>query len=137
MDDAECRRLAEACRVARLATTRADGRVDLVPIVFAFAGEALAVAVDHKPKSTQRLQRLANIAANPNVTVLFDHYDEDWTQLWWVRLRGTAAEVTGEEAEAALDALQAKYEQYQELRPAGPVMTIATVELSGWTGTNS
>lgn len=133
MNEAECRRLAGSTAVARLATTRTDGRVDLVPVVFAFDGADLVFAVDHKPKRTQKLQRLANIEANPAVTVLFDHYAEDWDTLWWVRLRGRA-QVSAEEetAERARDALQARHPQYRDRRPAGPVVRITPQEWSGW-----
>ena len=78
------------CRVARLATVGADGRPHVVPICFALDGDTLYSAVDEKPKSTRRLQRLANIGANPQVEVVIDHWDEDWTRLWWVRLSGRA-----------------------------------------------
>ena len=78
MDEARCRSLAATSPVARLGTFRAGGRLDLVPIVFAFHDDRLVFAVDHKPKSTTRLQRLANIAENPEVTVLFDHHEDDW-----------------------------------------------------------
>jgi len=86
--------------VARLATVRPDGRPHLVPIVFAVAGDVIVTAVDEvKPKRTRALARLANIAAEPRVSVLADHYDEDWTRLWWVRADGTAT-VVGSDADA-------------------------------------
>ena len=69
-------------------TTR--GLIDLVPITFAVVDDdSIVTAVDHKPKRTTRLQRLENIRKNPSVTVLVDHYDDDWSTLWWVRARGT------------------------------------------------
>lgn len=133
MDEAECRERAERERSARLATTRSDGSVDLVPIVFAFVDDALVFAVDHKPKSTDRLQRLRNIEAHPNVTVLFDRYEEDWTQLWWVRMRGVAFEVAEPAlADQALDALTEKYEQYAGRRPLGAVVLIRATSWLGW-----
>lgn len=133
MDEARCRALAATSRVARLATTRPDGLVDIVPVVFAFVDGDLVFAVDHKPKTTTRLQRLANIAANPQVTVLFDHHDdEDWSRLWWVRMRGVAAERGNDEAAAAVDALVERYPQYQQIRPAGPVVVIAPTAWTGW-----
>ena len=133
MDEARCRALAATSRVARLATTRPDGLVDLVPIVFAFVDDDLVFAVDHKPKTTTRLQRLANIAANPEVTVLFDHHDDaDWDRLWWVRLRGVAAEHDPGDAEPAIDALVERYPQYRETRPAGPVVVITPTAWTGW-----
>ena len=79
-----------SCRVVRLATVRPDGAPHLVPICFALEGDTLYSAVDHKPKASTALQRLANIAANPRVSLLADRYDEDWSLLWWVRADGTA-----------------------------------------------
>lgn len=132
MDQARCRALAETARVARLATTRHDGRVDLVPIVFAFHDEQVVFAVDHKPKSTVRLQRLANIATNPEVTVLFDHHEEDWTRLWWVRMRGSAVEHRAAAVPAAIDALVRRHPQYDDNRPAGPAVLIGPTAWTGW-----
>jgi len=121
--------------VARLATVNPGLGVDVVPITFALIGpDRLVSAVDHKPKSTTRLRRLANIAQHPEVTVLVDHYEDDWDRLWWVRLRGTATILTGGEAfEAALAALGARYRPYRERRPEGPVISIAVTGWSGWT----
>src|SRR5207253_5352137 len=80
----------EAARVARLATVGRDGRPHVVPICFALDGDVLYSAVDEKPKSTRRLRRLANIEAHPEVEVVVDAWDEDWSRLWWVRLAGQA-----------------------------------------------
>jgi PPOX class probable F420-dependent enzyme len=128
--------------VARLATQRGDGRVDLVPFVFAWmpAPEPglgwLVSAVDAKPKRSLRLQRLANVAATPGVTVLVDHYDEDWTALWWVRIRGAARVLDpGPTATDALGALAAKYPQYRRQPPPGPVMSVSIEAVSGWSAT--
>lgn len=128
----ECRgRFAEA-RVARLATVGADGAPHLVPIVFAVTGQRIVTAVDAKPKSTTALRRLANIAANPSVAVLVDHYDEDWTRLWWVRADGRATVVEGNEATDGLTALTARYRQYDTEPPPGPVIAIDVERWSGW-----
>lgn len=124
--------------VARLATIRPDGSPHLVPVTFAVLpdGDQLAFVVDAKPKSTQHLQRLANIAAEPRVSFLVDCYDDDWTQLWWVRVDGVARLLDGDSqpdaASAALDALAAKYPQYREARPAGPVVCTRITRWSEW-----
>lgn len=137
MDSDECRERAADERSARLATVRPDGRPDLVPIVFAFSGDDLVFAVDHKPKSTHRLQRLTNIDHQPSVTVLFDRYDDNWELLWWVRMRGTAEEVANhQERSAALDALQAKYFQYDGQRPEGAVVRVQPTSWTGWSFTS-
>ena len=116
-----------AARVARLATVGRDGRPHVVPICFVLDGETLYTAVDEKPKRTRRLKRLENIEANPHVEVLIDHYEDDWSKLWWVRLRGTARIV---EDPRAVDLLVAKYPQYAERRPEGPVIAIDIEERS-------
>ncbi|MGN9838184.1 TIGR03668 family PPOX class F420-dependent oxidoreductase [Nonomuraea sp. H19] len=120
-------------RVARLGTVSGAGAPHLVPVVFAVAGGRVVTAIDHKPKTTTALRRLRNIQGNPRVSLLADHYDEDWTRLWWVRADGLAHVVEdGPEAEAALDALVAKYDQYRERRPAGPVIVVEVTRWSGW-----
>jgi PPOX class probable F420-dependent enzyme len=119
-------------RVARLATVDATGAPHVVPMVFAVVGDRIHTAVDSKPKRTRALRRLANIAAEPRVTVLADHYDEDWTRLWWVRADGTARVHDGD-AEA-LAALTARYPQYREAAPAGPFIEITVARWSSWRG---
>jgi PPOX class probable F420-dependent enzyme len=117
-------------RVARLATAGPDGRPHVVPICFALHGNALYTAIDEKPKRTRGLRRLRDIEANPQVEVLIDHYEEDWSQLWWVKLRGTARVVDRDEL--ALDLLQAKYEQYRERAPAGPFIVVEVEQRLEW-----
>lgn len=126
-------RFADA-RVARLATVSADGVPHLVPVVFVVAGGAVYSAVDDKPKRTRRLRRLANIAATGRVSLLVDHYDDDWTRLWWVRVDGTAEVLAADAREAvdAVDALVAKYEQYRSLRPSGPVIAVRGLRCREW-----
>ncbi len=123
-----------AARVARLATTGADGRPHLVPVTFALVERAVVIAVDHKPKSTTRLRRLQNIAQRPGVALLVDHYAEEWTALWWVRADAAATVIPAEAPSwaPAIDALVAKYEQYHAVRPAGPVIRAEVLRWSGW-----
>jgi PPOX class probable F420-dependent enzyme len=136
MREAKMRELVAAAGVGRLATIDPDGRPHLVPICFALAGDVLYSAVDEKPKRSRRLQRLANVRAHPQVAVLVDHYEEDWTRLWWVRLRGTGRVVEhGAELEAALELLVQKYSQYRERPPPGPVLAIQIDEWRGWSAT--
>ena len=120
-------------RVARLATTDPDGRPHLVPIVFVLVGDTLYTAVDEKPKRSRTLRRIENARERPEVTVLVDHFEDDWTQLWWVRLRGRARVLDeGDEAARALTALTAKYEQYRETPPGLPVLAVDLVDWRGW-----
>ena len=122
-----------AARVARLATTDPDGRPHLVPIVFALEGHTLYSAVDRKPKRSTRLRRIENARERPDVTVLVDHYDDDWGRLWWIRLRGRARVLDeGEEREHALELLQEKYPQYLEEPPDGPVLAVDVTEVRDW-----
>jgi PPOX class probable F420-dependent enzyme len=119
-------------RVGRLGTVRPDGRPHLVPCCFALAGATVYSAVDAKPKSTLALQRLENVRAQPAVTLLVDHYAEDWSTLWWVRIDGTAAVLERTERAAGLEALRAKYDQYRTTPPPGPVLAIAVESWRGW-----
>ncbi len=124
--------------VARLATVDEHGKPHIVPIVLAVAGHTLYFAVDAKPKQTADLKRLRNIAANPAVAVLADHYEDDWNKLWWVRADGTARVVTDSaEAERATDLLASRYSQYRDARPPGPVVAIHIDRLTGWNGAGS
>jgi PPOX class probable F420-dependent enzyme len=127
------RELVAGAGVGRLATISPDGRVHLVPICFVLAGDVVYTAVDEKPKRSRRLQRLENVRARPQVSMLVDHYEEDWSRLWWVRLRGTGRIVgPGPELEEALALLAQKYEQYRDQPPGGPVLAIALEEWRGW-----
>jgi PPOX class probable F420-dependent enzyme len=106
-----------------------------VPATFVVDGDLVHVAVDHKPKTTTALQRLRNIAANPRVALLADHYEADWDALWWVRADGQAAVTTDADGmRHPVDLLAARYEQYRERRPAGPVITIRIDRWTGWAG---
>jgi len=129
------RRVASAY-VARLATVDADGRPHIVPICFALDEQTLYFAVDSKPKQTTNLKRLRNIAANPAISVLVDHYEADWDKLWWVRLDGVARVVTDDgEVKKALRLLAARYSQYRATTPAGPVVAVAIAGMTGWSAT--
>jgi PPOX class probable F420-dependent enzyme len=119
--------------VARLATTDPDGRPHLVPIVFAIDGDTLYSAVDAKPKRSKILRRIENARERPDVTILVDHYDDDWTRLWWVRLRGRARVLdSGDELERALRLLAEKYPQYRDEPPGPPVLAVDVSEVRDW-----
>jgi PPOX class probable F420-dependent enzyme len=123
--------------VAMLATVGPDGAPHLVPVVFAVHndGEQAVVytAVDAKRKTTRRLQRLANIEANPRVSMLVDHYADDWTELWWVRADGLAQiHYSGDEMATGYALLRRKYVQYQRLALDGPVVTVTVGRWAAW-----
>ena len=123
-------RFAEA-RVARLATAGADGRPHVVPVVFAVRGECVYSAVDAKPKRTTALRRLANVAENPAVALLVDHYEEDWTALWWVRADGRGRVLEAGDAEAR-QAVAALGERYPQQRAVGAVLAVDVEHWRGW-----
>jgi PPOX class probable F420-dependent enzyme len=126
------RRVARAAD-GRLATIDERGRPHLVPFCFALEGDVLYSAVDEKPKRTQRLKRLENIRLHPDVAVLVDHYEDDWSRLWWVRLRGSARVIEeGPERERALALLREKYAHYRSEPPRGPVIVVSVEEWRGW-----
>lgn len=135
MTPSQARELFVTGRVARLATVAADGRPHVVPIVFAVDGDTIYSAVDAKPKRTAALHRLANVAANPEVAVLVDHYDDgDWQRLWWARADGIGRVLDVAEAEAmrAVELLQGRYPQHAAQAPGGPVLAVDVRRWSGW-----
>src|SRR3954447_22935416 len=136
VEKVEARARFGAARVARLATVDETGRPHLVPVTFDVDGDTVAFAIDHKPKRITNLRRLRNIAANDRVCLLVDHYDDDWSQLWWVRADGRAriAEDGGGRG-GALTRLAERYSQYRDRPPQGPVVLIAVESWTGWSYT--
>ncbi|MEV7236874.1 TIGR03668 family PPOX class F420-dependent oxidoreductase [Streptomyces sp. NPDC051020] len=136
LTSAEARERFAAARIAHLATTDTDSRPHLVPVVFALDGDTVMLVVDHKPKRTMRLKRLANIAANPSVCLLADHYEENWERLWWVRADGEARVLPPPdrfpEAARRVGLLTAKYQQYADRPPDGPMVEVSVLRWSGW-----
>lgn len=125
-------RLAGA-RSATLGTTGSTGRAHLVPIVFAYRDGVIYTAIDAKPKTTLRLRRIANIELNPQVSVLVDHYEDDWNRLWWIRLDGVARIVSdGPLRESALEVLTEKYPVYATQPPPGPAIAITVERIGSW-----
>jgi PPOX class probable F420-dependent enzyme len=119
--------------VVRMASTDDIGRPHLVVTTFAVDGDRIYSAVDAKPKSTRDLKRLRNIRADPRVAVLADHYEDDWTRLWWVRADATAEVVEDPAAMARpIALLRERYPQYRETPPEGPVITSTVERWSGW-----
>lgn len=132
LSGAEARRRFAAARVARLATADSAGIPHLVPVTFALDGDAVVFAVDHKPKSSTDLRRLRNIAENPQVSLLADHYTDDWARLWWARADGTALIAPEQDRASALRVLCDKYPQYSERPPDGAVVRVEVRRWSGW-----
>jgi PPOX class probable F420-dependent enzyme len=132
VDAQTARERVTAAPVGHLATVTAEGRPHVVPCCFVLVGEWIYSAVDAKAKTTLELRRLDNIRARGAVSLLVDHYDEEWTELWWVRVDGNARIwESGPRRHEAIDALAAKYRQYRETPPPGAVIA---VDITGWHG---
>ncbi|GAA1258611.1 TIGR03668 family PPOX class F420-dependent oxidoreductase [Sphaerisporangium rubeum] len=119
-----------AAQVARLATVTPDGAPHLVPVTFAMQGDLVLTAVDHKPKTTTALRRLRNIEHDPRVSLLVDHFEDDWTHLWWIRADGHASILYGDDRPLA--PLVAKYPQYAARPPEGPVIAVQVTRYVSW-----
>lgn len=131
--DPGLRERARRAPVARLATVRPDGRPHIVPITFALDGDTIVTAIDQKPKTTTSLQRLRNIEAHPVASVVIDHYEDDWSRLWWVRGDGTARIVReGAAREHAVERLADKYLPYRQSAPQGPLIIVVVDRWTSW-----
>jgi PPOX class probable F420-dependent enzyme len=131
------RRVAQA-RVARLATVGVDDRPHVVPVCFSLDDDTLTFVVDHKPKSTNVLRRVENIRANASVSLVIDQYDEDWDQLWWVRLdgRGHIVDADDPDFDTVIEPLREKYRGQYGIRPLpGPAVVVAIERWAGWSAT--
>ncbi len=131
----EQRRFLDAHRVARLATADADGRPHVVPVCYALADDSLYFTIDEKPKrGGARLKRLSNIRQNPQVALVVDRYDEDWSRLGWVMVEGRASVLeAGDEHDRAQSRLRARYRQLREMRIEHlPVVAIRIERTIGW-----
>jgi PPOX class probable F420-dependent enzyme len=129
------RRFLNSRRVAHLATADSGAVPHVVPVCFAVGGDALYITIDRKPKGNPRaLKRLRNIAANPSAALVADRYDEDWTRLGWVMLRGRAEILEGgPEHEQAQQLLRTRYPQYQTMAIGRlPVISIRMERVTSW-----
>lgn len=122
--------------VGRLATANANGVPHVIPVCYALMGGMVYSVLDQKPKSISltRLRRVRNILANSQVSLVVDHYEEDWERLWYILISG-AAELLEEGAErpAAIQALRAKYPQYRPMDiDPNPVIKITPYHVVSW-----
>ncbi len=135
MLNAAQRQFLQAGRVGHLATADAGGAPHLVPVCYAVDGGSLYITVDEKPKRQDvPLKRLRNIAENPQIAVTVDRWDEDWTRLAWVMLRGPAEVLAaGNEHDAAQARLRERYPQYRtmDLAPL-PVIALRIARVLSW-----
>lgn len=132
----EVRVFLEAARVGHMATVDAEGAPSVVPICFGIQGERLYSVIDEKPKtqSVMRLKRVRNLLGDPRLAVVVDHYDDDWSRLGWVLLRGRAAILApGAEQREALGLLRGKYPQYRKMALQGaPVIRMQIDSVRRW-----
>ena len=123
-----------AGRVAHLATADSEGMPHVVPVTYALEEDRIYTAVDAKPKRGTPLRRVANVTANPRVSILVDAYDDDWARLWWARADGAAQVLaSGATMEHAFALLRARYPQYEHTSLVGPAIVIRVERWSGWT----
>ncbi len=134
MDDFEVRERFAAAPVARLATVRPDGGPHLVPVTFAVSlPSTLYLVVDEKPKRSRDLQRLTDIEEEGRVSLLVDHYEDAWSQLWWIRVDGRARIVHDPDVwRSGLALLARKYPQYVADPPAGPAVIVEVERWRHW-----
>jgi PPOX class probable F420-dependent enzyme len=129
------RRFLATRMVGHLATADRRAVPHVVPVCFAVADAALYITIDEKPKRTGApLKRLRNIAENPAVAVVVDRYDDDWTRLGWVMLRGPAEILTGGAEHARAQALlRARYPQLRAMDIAAlPVIAVRVARVTSW-----
>ena len=129
-------RFLRSARTGHLATADAKGRPLVVPVCFVFDGQAIYSVLDAKPKTTplRQLRRVKNILANPQVSLVVDHYEEDWDKLQYILVSGDAELLeSGEEWALAIAMLREKYPQYQAMDlDQNPVIKITPVRYSPW-----
>ena len=124
--------------VGHLATADADGRPYVVPFCFVCKGGRIYSVLDAKPKSSdlRRLRRVRNIVDNPRVSVVIDHYEADWSKLWFLLIQGIAELLEPcVEHVAALAELRGKYPQYRDMDlDDNPMIRITPQRVTGWNG---
>ena len=125
-----------SARLGRLATADGTGQPLVLPICYAWDGEALVSAIDAKPKRAGELKRVRNIRENPKVSVVIDHYDEDWSTLRYVIIQGRARILTdGSDFARGADLLLAKYPQYRVMgldRESGLMIKVDSDRVTQW-----
>lgn len=129
------RRFVESRRAGHLGTADASGAPYLVPVCFALGDASLYVTIDAKPKRLDRpMKRVRNILENPRAAFVVDRWDEDWTRLGWVMLRGPAEILdSGAEHDAAQEMLRGRYPQYRAMSLAGlPVIALRVAHVASW-----
>ena len=129
-------RLLAGARIGHLSTADTVGAAHVIPICYAFDGDSIYSVLDQKPKRTSltRLRRVKNILANPQVALVVDHYEEDWSRLWYILVTGHAElMLEGDEREQAIVKLREKYQQYRDMDiDTNPVIKITPDKVVSW-----
>ena len=131
----------ETSRHGYLSTASPDGDPHLQPVVFQVVGDAIYIAIDEKPKTTLRLRRLTNLESNPRFALLVDRYEDDWSKLWWILLRGPAevlwpSQWEAEEAASVITKLREKYAQYEQMGlEQRPLLKLIPDRVTQWSAT--
>jgi PPOX class probable F420-dependent enzyme len=131
----DMRRRVGQARVARLGTVGLEGQPHLVPCCFALDGDALYTAVDDvKTKTSRALRRLDNIRLCSSVSILVDHYEDDWSALWWIRMDGVArvVDAASPDGRTGLELLTEKYPPYRSSPLTGPVIVVEITRWVAW-----
>jgi PPOX class probable F420-dependent enzyme len=126
------RRMLETERVARLAYVDERDRPRVLPVTFALSGDAVWSAIDEKPKRPGEPARVRCLRRRPEAALLLDVYDDDWTRLAWVQLLGRVTILPADAAPEAVAALAAKYEQYADRAPPGPLLRLDVKRALHW-----
>jgi coenzyme F420-0:L-glutamate ligase/coenzyme F420-1:gamma-L-glutamate ligase len=125
-------------RVGRLATADSSGQPHVIPIVFAADGEKIYTPLDKKPKRMppNQLKRVRNLVENPRLAFVVDHYEEDWSKLAWMLVKGTGELVeNGEAYEVGVRLLEEKYPQYKRMPLKNqPLIVITPFDITSWNG---
>jgi PPOX class probable F420-dependent enzyme len=130
LSDHECRVRLAAAHHAVLATRHPERGVDAVPVVYALVGSQVVLPVDSvKAKRRQRLRRLDNLAADDRCVLLVEHYDDDWAQLWWVRVHARSTVTL-----PSPHALTALGERFPAYRQAGTIEQTIVLTPTAWYG---
>ena len=130
------KKIIASARVAHLATADSNAVPHVIPICFAYDGSFFYSAIDQKPKRTygMNLKRTRNILSNPQVALILDHYEEEWSQLWYVLIKGQGELLqSGQEHRTAIELLRQKYPQYRTMDIEGnPVIKIKPTAIVSW-----
>ena len=124
--------LLETERVGRLGLLDDEGAPRVLPVTFAVAGGAIWSAIDEKPKGAGEPARLRFLRRDPRAALTVDRYSDDWDQLAWVQVLGTVRILDVSEATDGLAALSAKYRQYRDRPPPGPVLELTPRRYVWW-----